>query len=139
MFRVTLLALLLVSRTALAAGEWVSPDTPNAPPPEAPKPPKPGKAPPDCVSKVLEAIFMREKEFYGTKKAYSDSLLEIHALSAVGIGCGGWELPAISLTYGGSGYNAVMTETATGSKWTINQDKTVILEDKITKQQPAGK
>ena len=130
-----ILALLFVSTAAFADpaaqdSQWVSPSTANVPPPAAPTTPG-KKAPPECVKKVLSVIYARERDFFATKKLYSDSMLEIHALSAVGLGCPGWELPTVSVTYGGSGFNAVMTENATSAKWRINQDNTFILEEKL--------
>lgn len=115
------------------AGQAVSPDTPNDPP----APPKPvverpsTKTPPDCVRQLLEAIYEREKAHFAATKTYSESLWDIHALSVVGVGCPGWDLPVIKSTYGNAGFNAVMVETATAMKWTINQDKTLFAEEKI--------
>ena len=117
---------------ARADGVPVSPDTPNAPPPPPP-PPRPGKAPPDCVNKVLKAVYDGEKEYFAKTHAFSESLIEVHAASKIGLGCRGWELPEVKITYGGSGYTATMTETASGVKWIINQDKAVILEEKEIK------
>ena len=120
-----------LSAIACAGGEAVDPNTPSAPPP-APTPARP-TAPPDCVKKILDAIYDREKTFFEAKKQYSESLLEIRALSTIGVGCYGWDLPEMKMTYGGSGYTATMTETASGDKWTINQDKTLVLDVKEVK------
>lgn len=142
MHRTTLLlALFIATSLARADGVPVAPDTPSTPPPAPTS--RPGKAPPDCVNKALEAIFDKEKAYIATAKNYSESLLEIHALSAIGLGCPGWELPEVKITYGGTGFNAVMAETSSGDKWTLNQDKALILEEKEVKpieaEEPAKK
>ena len=122
---------LLVPALARAEGVPVSPDTPSAPPASAPAPaPRVGATPPACVDKILETVYEHEKTYFGKKKAYSDSLFEIRALSAIGLGCPGWDLPAIQITYGGSGYTAVTTEASSGNKWIVNQDKTLSSEVK---------
>jgi hypothetical protein len=128
-------AVLLTSLFALAiggtarAGSGGVPVDPNAkdlPPP--PPPERTSVTPPECVTKVLNAVYEKEKEYFAEKKAYTDSLLEAHALSAVGVGCSGWSLPALASTYGGSGYTATMEDSEKGIKWTINQDKAMIRE-----------
>ncbi|MGZ3706477.1 MAG: hypothetical protein ACXWP1_11950 [Bdellovibrionota bacterium] len=110
------------------------PDTPNTPPP--PLPPRPGKVAPECVNKMLEAVYTAEKDHFAKTKSYSNSMLEIHAASKIGIGCSGWDLPDIQVTYGGAGFTATSTEASSDVKWTINQDHSLTVTEKEIKPLP---
>lgn len=126
-----LLALLaFLPANAFADGEAVSPDTPSVYIPPPPQPPRPGKTPPECVNHLLETVYQGETNLFAKTKAYSTSFIEMRVGSKIGLGCPGWDLPAIELTYGGTGFTATMTEAATEIRWTINQDKALTATEK---------
>jgi hypothetical protein len=105
------------------AGEAVSPNTPSVYVPPPPLPPRAGKLPPECVNHLLQTVYEGEKATFAAKKTYSTSFIEMHLGPKMAVGCSGWDVPVVELTYGGTGFTATMTEAATEIKWIINQDK----------------